>query len=86
MNEQLGMNLLLLVFYVWSFIWKGIALWHAVKHNQRNWFIVMLILSTAGIVEIVYLFRFAKKRMTLKELQKGFKDFFSTKEDKKPLK
>jgi methionyl-tRNA synthetase len=80
MNEQLGMNIGIFVLYVWSFIWKGIALWHAAKQNQRNWFIVILVLNTIGILEIVYLFRFAKKRTTVKELKKGFKDFFSTKD------
>lgn len=77
------MNFLLLLLWVWSYIWKGIALWHSAKNHQRNWFIVILVLNTVGILEIVYLFRFAKKRMTIKELKKGFNDFFSTKESSK---
>ncbi len=48
--------------FLWSLFWKGLALWHAAKLGQKNWFVVMLILNAAGIVEIVYLFFFAKKR------------------------
>jgi len=44
-------------------------MWTAAKHGQRNWFIAILILNTLGILEIIYLFRFAKKRMTFQDLQ-----------------
>ena len=53
---------------VWSIAWKGIALWNAAKNSQKNWFIAILVINTLGILEIVYLFRFAKKRMTLSDL------------------
>lgn len=53
---------------VWSIVWKGIALWNASKNNQKNWFIAILIVNTLGILEIVYLFGFAKKKMTLNDL------------------
>ncbi|MDO8659105.1 MAG: DUF5652 family protein [Candidatus Parcubacteria bacterium] len=57
---------------IWSFAWKGLALWNASKNNQRNWFIAIfatiLIVNTMGILEIIYLFRFAKKRLTLNDL------------------
>ena len=59
----------LLVLYVWSLLWKGLALWKAVKNEQRNWFIVILVLSTFGILEIAYLFFFAKKKMKLSEFK-----------------
>ncbi len=60
---------LLFVLFLWSLLWKGIALWKAVKNEQRNWFIVMLVVNTIGILEIAYLFFFAKKKMTLSELK-----------------
>jgi len=72
-------SLLLYVLSLWSVIWKGIALWRAAKQGQRNWFIVMLVLNTIGILELVYLFRFSKKRMTLAELKQWFKETFSQK-------
>lgn len=53
---------------LWSLLWKGLALWNSARNDQRNWFIVMLVLNTIGILEIAYLFYFAKKRMKLKDL------------------
>lgn len=46
---------------IWSLVWKGIALWKSAQNRQRNWFIVLLILNTFGILEILYLFYFVKK-------------------------
>lgn len=57
------------VVYIWSIIWKGLALWKSAHLNQRNWFVAILILNTLGILDIAYLFYFAKKRMTLQELR-----------------
>lgn len=54
---------------VWSLFWKGIALWRAANGKQKYWFIVMLVLNTMGILELVYLFRFAKDRLTYEEIQ-----------------
>lgn len=60
---------LLFVLFLWSLLWKGLALWKAAKNDQRNWFVVMLIVNTIGILEIAFLFFFAKKKMKLKELK-----------------
>jgi predicted membrane channel-forming protein YqfA (hemolysin III family) len=61
-------TILFYVLFVWSLIWKGFALWRAARLDQRNWFVAILVLNTIGILEIIYLFRFAKERMKLKEL------------------
>jgi hypothetical protein len=47
---------------VWSLIWKGIALWHAARNHQRNWFVVILVLNTLGILEIIYLLWFRRDK------------------------
>ena len=60
---------LLFVLFLWSLLWKGMALWRASKNDQKNWFVVMLVVNTIGILELVYLFYFAKKRMKLSELK-----------------
>jgi hypothetical protein len=71
---------LLYILLLWSLFWKGLALWRAAKENQRNWFIVILlffiIINTLGILEIIYLFRFAKKRMTLSEIKRSIHKAF----------
>lgn len=53
---------------IWSIAWKGVALWNASKNNQKNWFIAILVINTIGILEIIYLFGFAKTKMTLSDL------------------
>ena len=47
---------LLIILVIWSIFWKGLALWHSSRKGDDNWFILMLILNTAGILEIIYLF------------------------------
>ena len=69
MNSTVGSYILQFVLVIWAVAWKGVAMWAAAKHSQKNWFIAILILNTLGILEIIYLFRFAKKRMTFKDLQ-----------------
>ena len=52
----------LLLLVIWAAIWKFIALWKSARNNQRGWFIAMAILNTAGILPIVYIVWFQKKR------------------------
>lgn len=40
---------------LWSSVWKGIALWHAARREEKWWFIALLFINTAGILEICYL-------------------------------
>ena len=49
-----GVGLIVLV--LWSVVWKGLALWRAAKRGEKIWFVVFLLVNTAGILEIVYLF------------------------------
>lgn len=53
---------------IWSIAWKGLALWNASRNSQKNWFIAILVVNTIGILEIIYLFKFAKKKMVLSDL------------------
>ncbi|OYT31731.1 hypothetical protein B6U93_03080 [Candidatus Woesearchaeota archaeon ex4484_78] len=47
---------------IWTMIWKGIALWKAGRNNQLAWFLAMFIFNTAGILPIIYLAGFQKKK------------------------
>lgn len=49
-----GAGLALIV--LWSLVWKGLALWRAAQRGEKIWFIVFLLVNTAGILEIIYLF------------------------------
>ncbi len=52
----------IILLVIWSIIWKGIALWKCGRNNQLVWFIVLLVVNTAGILEILYLLFFQKKK------------------------
>lgn len=47
---------------IWTLIWKGIALWKCGRNNQLYWFIAILIINTVGLLPIIYLVWFQKKR------------------------
>jgi hypothetical protein len=81
-NVSMWQSFLFYLLFLWSIIWKGLALWNASKNSQRNWFVIMLVLNTAGILEIIYLFRFAKKRMRLSDIKNGLGKIFYTKPKK----
>jgi hypothetical protein len=72
-NEVSEVNIVLIILLaIWSLFWKGIALWRAAKGNQKRWFIGFVALipfNTLGIFEIFYLFKFAKHKLTLQEIQ-----------------
>lgn len=53
---------LFIILAIWELVWKGVALWKAGKNRQAGWFIAMLILNTAGILEIVYIVFFQTKK------------------------
>lgn len=56
-----------------AIITAGIALWKSANVNQKPWFIAVLILATVPpislIINIAYLFFFAKKKLTLNDLK-----------------
>lgn len=47
---------------IWTFVWKGLALWRAAKNNHTGWFVALLLVNTLGILEIIYLYTVGKKR------------------------
>lgn len=61
-------DILLFIVVTWSLVWKGLGLFRAARLNQKQWFIAMLIVNLFGILEIIYLFGFAKEKMKLEEL------------------
>lgn len=52
----------LAVILLWSTIWKGFALYRAGANQSPGWFVCLLIFNTLGILEILYLFIFSKKK------------------------
>lgn len=52
----------LAIAFLWSIIWNGIGLWHSAKNGQKGWFIALLILNTLGLLPIIYLIWFRRKK------------------------
>jgi methionyl-tRNA synthetase len=59
---EIAIILAIVLVIIWSFIWKGIALWKCGRNNQLAWFVVLLVINTAGILEIIYLLVFQNKK------------------------
>ncbi|OGJ12186.1 hypothetical protein A3K62_02670 [Candidatus Pacearchaeota archaeon RBG_16_35_8] len=47
---------------IWDLVWKGIGLWKSGRNNQLAWFVCIIIFNTIGILPIIYLAFFQKKR------------------------
>jgi hypothetical protein len=45
----------LIFLIVWTYFWKGPALWYAARRGHFWWFVSILVLNTAGILELFYL-------------------------------
>lgn len=65
--DKLGMSVFatitfFIIVVAWSMAWKGWALWTAAKRNEKKWFIALLLINTAGLLEIVYLFVLGKNK------------------------
>ena len=56
------MWLLISLAVAWSIAWKGVALWRAGRNAHLVWFIVLFIVNTLGILEIIYIFAFSRKK------------------------
>lgn len=46
----------------WSLIWKAFALYRAGSNRSPGWFVALLLVNTVGILEMLYLFVFGKKK------------------------
>jgi len=63
------MLMIFIVLAIWEMVWKGIALWKAGKNNQLTWFVFIFIFNTIGILPMLYIFVFSKKKKTVSTKQ-----------------
>jgi len=54
--------IVLMVVIIWDLIWKALGLWNSGRNNQLGWFLCILVFNTAGILPIIYLAFFQKKK------------------------
>jgi len=50
----------LMVLVAWTLVWKGLSLWRAARKHHTAWFVILLLVNTAGLLEILYYFYFNK--------------------------
>lgn len=55
---------LMIVLVVAIIALKGYALWYAAKRDEKWWFVIMLIINTAGLLELAYLLFVVKRWQT----------------------
>lgn len=61
----MGWIITIVILSVWELVWKAFGLWHSAKNDDKLWFVLIMILNTAGILPIVYLLtktKFFKKK------------------------
>jgi uncharacterized membrane protein YiaA len=69
MEEYFAQNTWVLVaLVIWCLPWKGVALWKAARQNDKGWFIALLIINTLGLLEILYIFSFSKRKKVEKSV------------------
>lgn len=52
---------------LWAIPWKGYALWIAAKNSHKWWFVALLVINTAAILEIIYIFGFGRPTLHLQK-------------------
>lgn len=58
----------LVLIALWSIPWKGYALWKSSQRKEKWWFIALLLVNTIGILEILYIFIFSKRKEIADEM------------------
>ncbi|MBS3085009.1 hypothetical protein J4411_03825 [Candidatus Pacearchaeota archaeon] len=61
---------IIVILVVWEMIWKGIALWKTGKNQQIAWFVCIFIINTVGILPIIYLLFFQKRKTLITKSKK----------------
>lgn len=57
-----GFMWLILALALWDGVWKALAMYRAGVNRSPGWFIALLLLNTVGVLPILYLFVFGKKK------------------------
>lgn len=56
-------KLLFVLLVIWTMIWKGLALWKAGRKNDMLWFVILFLISTVGILDIIYYYHISKREI-----------------------
>ncbi len=56
-NEQLALFALI---QIWDLAWKSLALWKAARSKDIFWFVLLILVNSAGLLPAFYLFYVSK--------------------------
>jgi glycopeptide antibiotics resistance protein len=62
-----GLILIILIIVLWEAVWKLIAMWKAAQNKSVAWFIALAIFNTIGILPILYIYVFSRKKKSAKK-------------------
>ena len=54
-NLPIQWIVIIIVIALWELVWKGLALWKAAHNEHLAWFVIILIINSAGLLPIIYL-------------------------------
>lgn len=62
-NEILKLPMsVVIVLMVWDTVWKVVAFWKSARNNHLAWFICIAIFNTIGVLPIIYLIKYRKRK------------------------
>lgn len=47
---------------IWELPWKGVALWRSARNKHFGWFVALLLIHLAGLIDIIYIFYFSEPK------------------------
>ncbi len=65
MLPTMGQLLIIFLILLWTLPWKGWALWKAAQADDKIWFVILLIVNSLAILEILYIFLFSQKKISI---------------------
>lgn len=67
-----GWTIVLIIGVIWELVWKGMAMWRAAKLDQPIWFMLLLFVSSLGILPIIYLLSHHVRTATVRSLTEEY--------------
>ncbi|PIR97872.1 MAG: hypothetical protein COT89_02260 [Candidatus Colwellbacteria bacterium CG10_big_fil_rev_8_21_14_0_10_42_22] len=66
---------MMVLIQLWELPWKGYALWKAARNKHIGWFVALLFIHLAALIDIIYIFYFSepKKRVVHKFIKRPSK-------------
>jgi hypothetical protein len=68
------LRMFVILIALWTIPWKVYAVWLAAKSRRPKWFVALVLLNTASILELIYVFKIEKKTWpeVKKEMREGW--------------